>query len=132
MKIAVITDDEKTISQHFGRAHLYMVFTIEDGKITKTETREKAGHQNFGGHEQEESHEHEHHGSDDQSAHKHGQMTDTIADCEALISGGMGMGAYQHLLNLKIQPWITDISEIETAVQAYMTGNLVNHPEKLH
>ena len=35
MKIAVITDDEKTISQHFGRAPYYMVFTIEDGHIIR-------------------------------------------------------------------------------------------------
>ena len=33
MKIAVITDDERTISQHFGRAPYYVVVTIEDGKI---------------------------------------------------------------------------------------------------
>jgi predicted Fe-Mo cluster-binding NifX family protein len=35
MKIAAITDDGRTISQHFGRASHYMVVTIEDGKITK-------------------------------------------------------------------------------------------------
>jgi len=31
MKIAVITDDGKTISQHFGRSPYYLVLTIEEG-----------------------------------------------------------------------------------------------------
>ncbi len=47
MKIAVITENGKTISQHFGRAPYYLVFTIEDGKITNREMREKMGHQHF-------------------------------------------------------------------------------------
>ena len=33
MKIAVITEDGTTISQHFGRAPLYVVVTVEGGKI---------------------------------------------------------------------------------------------------
>ena len=37
MKIAFITDDEKTISQHFGRAPYYLVITVEDGKETNRE-----------------------------------------------------------------------------------------------
>jgi hypothetical protein len=32
LKIAVITEDEKNISQHFGRAPWYVVLSIEDGK----------------------------------------------------------------------------------------------------
>jgi predicted Fe-Mo cluster-binding NifX family protein len=37
MKIAVITDDGKTISQHFGRAPYYMVFSIEGKLVDHTE-----------------------------------------------------------------------------------------------
>jgi predicted Fe-Mo cluster-binding NifX family protein len=33
MKIAAITDDGKTISQHFGRAPYYLVVTVENGQI---------------------------------------------------------------------------------------------------
>ena len=31
MKIAATTDDEATISQHFGRAPYYLVTTVENG-----------------------------------------------------------------------------------------------------
>ena len=35
MKIAAITEDGTTISQHFGRAPLYLVVTVEDAKGRK-------------------------------------------------------------------------------------------------
>lgn len=47
MKIAAITDDGKTISQHFGRAQYYPVATIENGQIVDRELREKPGHAHF-------------------------------------------------------------------------------------
>ena len=33
MKIAAVSDDGTTISQHFGRAPFYVVVTVEDGRI---------------------------------------------------------------------------------------------------
>jgi len=47
MKIAVATEDEKTISQHFGRAPFYVIVTVEDGKIVSHDTRDKIGHAQF-------------------------------------------------------------------------------------
>ena len=47
MKIAAVTDDNETISQHFGRATKYSVLTIDEGKIIARELREKANHQDF-------------------------------------------------------------------------------------
>ena len=130
MKIAVITDDEKTISQHFGRAHKYVVYTIEDGKIINREVREKSGHHTFG--EQSHSHEEGHHGDDAQSHEKHGRMAETITDCQVVICGGMGMGAYEYMRRSNIQPLVTDMHEIESAIQSYMSGKLPNLTEKLH
>jgi predicted Fe-Mo cluster-binding NifX family protein len=42
MRIAVITDDSKIVGVHFGRALFYLVFTVENGKITRQELRLKA------------------------------------------------------------------------------------------
>ena len=50
MKIAAISDDGVTISQHFGRAPLYVVVTVEDDKIVGKETRDKSGHHTFAAH----------------------------------------------------------------------------------
>ncbi|HNS64437.1 MAG TPA: NifB/NifX family molybdenum-iron cluster-binding protein [Anaerolineaceae bacterium] len=131
MKIAVVTDDGKTISQHFGRATHYYVAVIEDANIIATELREKPGHSQFA---QEPSHEEHHHGhgGDAHSHGKHLRMAETIADCQVLICGGMGMGAYESLRGLNISVIVTDLVEIESAIRAYLSGNLVNLTERLH
>lgn len=131
MKIAVITDDEKTVSQHFGRAPYYMVFSIEESKIVKRERRDKLGHNQFSSIGPEE-HNQEHHGLDDASHGKHAQMAGSISDCQAVICGGMGMGAYESMRRLNILPIVTDLLDIEIAVQAYIDGKLVDHTELLH
>lgn len=132
MKIAAITDDGKTISQHFGRAAYYLVLTIEDGKIVDRELRDKVGHNQFGGaHHTVDSHGGEH-GLDSASHHKHAQMAETIADCTVVLCGGMGRGAYESMRRLNIQPLMTDLTDIEVAAQAYMDGTLLDRLELLH
>ena len=44
MRIAAVTEDGITISQHFGRAPYYLVVTVENGKIVGRERRDKMGH----------------------------------------------------------------------------------------
>ncbi len=131
MKIAVITDDGKTISQHFGRATSYAVITIEDGKVVHNELRDKLGHNQLSG-EHHEEHHGEGHGMDPASHDRHSQMANTISDCQVLICGGMGMGAYESMRRLNIQPIVTVYREIDSAVQAYIDGQIEDHTEKLH
>lgn len=134
MKIAFVTEDGKTISRHFGRAPYYMVITIEDGKITHREMREKLGHHQFAGYHHEE-HEHHHgagHGMGAKSHDKHVSMAQAITDCEAVICGGMGTGAYESMRRLNIRPIVTELRDIEAAAQAYTSGTLTDHPEMLH
>lgn len=132
MKIAVITDDGKTISKHFGRASYYQVLTIEEGKITNRELRNKIGHSHFAGQEHAEEHQHENHGRGDGSHSKHVSMAETIADCKAVLCGGMGMGAYESMRRLNIQPVVTDLDDIDEAAKAFVDGNLIDHTELLH
>lgn len=132
MKIALITDDGKTISQHFGRAANYMVLTIEEGVIVSREMRAKLGHQHFHN-EHEAGHVHsEPHGFDPVSHDKHVNMAEAIADCKVIICGGMGRGAYESMRRLNIQPVVTDIRDIAQAAQAFLDGKLIDHTELLH
>lgn len=132
MKIAAITDDGRTISQHFGRARYYVVATVEDGQIVARELRDKLGHAQFA----DQPHEHEHHspghGTDPAAHSRHLQMSDAIADCEALLCRGMGMGAYESMQARGIRPVVTDIADIDAAVMAYIGGDIVDHVERLH
>lgn len=132
MKIAVVTDDEKTVSQHFGRAPYYLVVTIQDGRIAGRERRDKPGHAQFGGRHRCAEDSGHGRGMGVNSSHKHSLMAAAIADCEAVICGGMGQGAYNSLQACGIKPVITDILGIDEAVAAYAAGTIVNLTERLH
>jgi predicted Fe-Mo cluster-binding NifX family protein len=132
MKIAAITEDGKTISQHFGRAPYYLVLTLQGNEIVDCEMRNKLGHAQLhegGKHEESPSGRH---GFDPESDRRHGRMAEAITDCEALLCSGMGMGAYESLKARNIRPVVTDILDIEEAVLAYANGQIVDHVEKLH
>jgi len=131
MKLAIATDDGKSISAHFGRASHYLVITIEQGKIVGREMRDKLGHNHFAG----EEHAHQPgqpHGFDAASQDRHSQMAAAIRDCEAMVCQGMGMGAYESLRSLNIRPILTDIADVDKAVIAYMDGSITDHTERLH
>ena len=130
-KIACITDDGKTISQHFGRALYYLVFTVENGAIVAREMRDKLGHQQFAANEVQSA-PGALHGVDPASQDKHVSMAQAIADCEALLCRGMGYGAYQSMEQVGIKPVVTDIADVESAALAYVQGELVDHTELLH
>lgn len=131
MKIAAITEDGTTVSQHFGRAPLYLVVTVEDGKIVSKETRAKTGHHTFAGHHPELA-PGERHGYDAGAQTRHASMAETIADCQVLIAGGMGWGACESLKSRNIEPVVTDVENIEEAINLYLLGKLPNLVERLH
>jgi predicted Fe-Mo cluster-binding NifX family protein len=132
MKIAAITDDGTTISQHFGRAPHYLVATVENGQIIQRELRDKLGHVHFANQPHAEGQPGQPHGMDAASHNKHMQMAEAIADCEALLCRGMGMGAYESMKSLGIRPVVTDITIIDEAVKAYIQGNIVDQVDRLH
>ena len=132
MKIATITDDGNTISQHFGRAQYYLVATVENGQIVDREMRPKIGHSQFANEPHAEEHPGQPHGMDSASHNKHLQMAETIADCEALLCRGMGMGAYESMKVRGIRPVVTDIVAIDEAVMAYVEGKIVDLVDRLH
>lgn len=135
MKIAVITDDEQSISQHFGRAPYYVVATIENGQIVTRERRDKLGHAHFAN-EPHAAEPHEAdprgHGFDPAAQNRHVLMVEAIADCEVLLCRGMGAGAYESMKQAGIRPIVTDISGIDEAVQAYLEGKIVDRTDWLH
>jgi predicted Fe-Mo cluster-binding NifX family protein len=132
MKIALITDDGQSISQHFGRAPYYLVITIENGQVIQREMRDKLGHNHFASQEHGEDHHNDRHGFDPASHNRHSSMAQAIADCEAIICGGMGAGAFESMRQLNIQPIVTDIRDVDEAVTAYVNQSLYNHTERLH
>jgi predicted Fe-Mo cluster-binding NifX family protein len=135
MKIALVSDDEQTISQHFGRAINYVVISIEHEKVIARETLPKPGLS----HSASRHHGRHSHRSDPrgkgfgfQAHDAHDQMFENIKDCDILVTRGMGRGAYLDLQQLGVKPIVTDITDIETAIHAILDDTIINHIEKLH
>ncbi len=132
MKITAVSEDGINVSQHFGRAPYYVVLTVVGNEIVDSERRPKAGHHTFAAQEHPRLAPGQKHGCDAGSQAKHRSMADTIADCEVLIAGGMGWGAYESLKGYGIRPIITDVGDIREAVHRYLGGNLPDLMERLH
>jgi len=138
MKIALVTNDGKSISAHFGRAHYYFVAQIEDGAVASTELVERSERCGCGGEDHGHDHaQHEHsHEHGHEHSHEHGEkqqrMFAPITDCDVLIARGMGQGAHRGLQAAGIQPVLTELTEIDAALEAYLAGQLVNQPQRVH
>lgn len=135
MKIAAVSEDGVTISQHFGRAPFYIVVTVEEGKIIARERRDKMGHAQFAGEPHVEDGgraDPRGHGFDPAAQTRHARMAAAIADCDVLLARGMGAGAYASMEQAVIRPILTDIPSIDEAVQAVICGEIEDHTEWLH
>lgn len=134
MRIAAVSEDGVTISQHFGRAPFYVVVSVENGQIVARERRDKLGHAQLADepHIGEVHEERRGHGFDPAAQSRHARMAAAIADCQVLLARGMGAGAYESLRQAGIRPVITDIPLIDDAVKAVVEGRIVDHVERLH
>jgi predicted Fe-Mo cluster-binding NifX family protein len=119
MKIAAVSEDQRTIAQHFGRAPYYVVVTVEGEAVLARETRPKAGHRDFVA-------------ADPGPDAKHRAMAQSVADCTVLLAGGMGGGAFAALQAAGIEPVLTDERDIETAALRYARGQLPNLADRVH
>ena len=132
MKIAFITDDGVMISQHFGRAGKYLVVDIQNEKEESRELRDKMGHTHFRNVENNHSHEKSQTHNSPADHSKHVQMMNAIEDCDVVVCGGMGRGAFQSIQSLGIQVFMTDTNVIEEALNAYLKGKLRNMSDLVH
>lgn len=115
MKIAIVSDDQVNISHHFGKAHGFVVCSIEDNKVTGKEYRENIG-KNTG----------------QCGSCNHAAMINNVKDCDVVISYGMGHGIYADLLDKGIKPIVTDENTIDEALGRFLEGHLKDNVEKLH
>jgi predicted Fe-Mo cluster-binding NifX family protein len=132
MKIAVVSDNGETVSRHFGRAGAYLVVTVEDGVVVARELRPKANHRDSSGHLHEIRGPGTPRGFGPGSAERHRAMTAAIGDCDYLIAGGMGHGAFSSLQAAGIETVMTDERDASRAIERLVAGDLPNVPSRLH
>lgn len=135
MKIAIVTDDGATISQHFGRARYYAVLSLDGQRETGRELVDRSDTLlAVNEHEPRQglSGQLDCHGTGTAAAARHLAMVRPIEDCGALLSRGMSWSARECLASAGIRPILTDISDLEQAVRAYLDGSIVDHVELVH
>ncbi len=134
IRIAAVSEDGVTISAHFGRAPIYVVVSVDEGRLVSRETRDKLGHAQFAAEAGEGPHQADPrgHGFDPVAQDRHARMVAAIADCHVLLARGMGAGAFASMQQAGIDPIVTDVEDIDAAVEAYLAGTLRNEIEKLH
>ncbi|NOX18745.1 MAG: dinitrogenase iron-molybdenum cofactor biosynthesis protein [Chlorobi bacterium] len=136
-RIAVVTNDGNSVSQHFGRSRYYKIIIVENGEITGSEMRDRTiGHfdpqnqsaqRNNNGNGRDPHYDGQgRHGYGAEATSKHAMMARQIADCDTLIAGGMGMGAYESFKSAGLNVILTDHLSIDDAAKLYAEGKLVN------
>jgi predicted Fe-Mo cluster-binding NifX family protein len=115
MRIAIASDDKKTVSSHFGRALGFVVFELSNGKIINQQYRENKG-KNKG----------------ECGTCDHVTMINNIKDCQVVISYGMGLKIYRDLINSKISPIVTEEKTVKDALCKFIKATLKNRLDKLH
>ncbi|MEM3370931.1 MAG: NifB/NifX family molybdenum-iron cluster-binding protein [Candidatus Woesearchaeota archaeon] len=115
MKIAIASDDKKTISPHFGRAMGFVVFDIQNGKVINRTYRENIGKS-----------------SSECGSCDHSAMIKNVKDCEIVISYGMGQRIYSDLVNSNITPIVTEERTVDEALNKFLKNQLKNRIDKLH
>ena len=104
MKIAVTSQNRKSITEHAGRCRKFWVFIAENNEIVDRELLELPKEQSF--------HESSPHGSH------------PLDDIDVLIAGGMGHGLVTRLARKGIKGLVTKESDPEKAVLLYLAGSL--------
>ena len=132
MKIAFVSDNGENISAHFGRAPYYVVVEIEDKKEVSREKRDKMGHTHFQSSHSHEEHSNEGHGFSPESHSKHISMMAAIEDCSVVVCGGMGRGAVQSIKGAGKELRLTEVRDINQALEMFLADNLPNREELSH
>lgn len=117
MKIAIATNDRKSVTGHLGRCRAFMVFEIEGEKIVHNEVRENV----FTSHRLGEQ-QHHHHGEGEGNCHT--RLANGLKDCTYLISSGGGWRVVEDLKKHNITTLFTNEELIDNAVAKFMRGQL--------
>jgi len=114
MKLAIASNNGVTIQRHFGRTDRYVVVTLDgQGQVTRE-------HRPVDNTHQADSDHHRHH---------HGSLLESIADCDVLIAGGMGIPMANAAQASGKQLILTNERLVDDIITSYAAGTLTHQPE---
>jgi len=110
MRIAVATSDGRSVCDHLARSSSFVVFEVEGGRVAGRSVRER--------------------GSD--ACGNHRTFVGILAECDAVLCGGIGQGAVDSLLAGGIRPLVLrERLSIEDALAKYLAGQLATSDERV-
>jgi len=112
MKIAIASQNKTSVTGHTGRCQKFWIYEINEQKIEKKSLLELPKEQSF------------HNSSPDQSH--------PLNEVQVLISGGMGRGLVRRLASYGIEGIVTQETDLEKALAAYLDGTLVREEPEAH
>jgi predicted Fe-Mo cluster-binding NifX family protein len=112
VKIAVTSQNRRTITEHAGRCRIFWLYQAEQGKVTGKALLRLPREQCF-----HDSSPHEPHPLD---------------EVQVLIAGGMGHGLLRRLAMKGITGLVTTETDPDKAVAAYLAGSLESGSPCLH
>jgi predicted Fe-Mo cluster-binding NifX family protein len=112
MKIAVTSQNRKTVTEHAGRCRKFWVFNTENNKIVDKTLLQLPKELSF-------------HDSSPHEAHP-------LDEVDVLIAGGMGHGLMMRLERKGIKGLITKEENPEKAVLLYLAGSLGSEQPHQH
>ncbi len=108
MKIAVTSQNRKTITEHAGKCRKFWIYDVEKGVVSGKRLVEL---------------------SIEQSLHaSHHQLAEPLAGISTLITGGMGPGLFERLMQSGILPVVTMEEDPDAAVSAMLGNRLERLP----
>lgn len=118
MKIAVASDDGRTIASHLGRARGFIVYEIGPAQVRRRKYLEN----DFTGHARGLS-------GAGHEADRHGPILQALRDCKAVIAHGMGRRIHEDLRSVGIEAYVVDETDPDAALDDYLRGALIDRVE---
>lgn len=112
MKIAVTSQNRKTVTGHAGKCRKFWIYEVEGSTVTSKNLLELPIEQSF--------HESSH------------AATHPLDEVNVLIAGGMGQGLQFRLKQKGIQALSTAETDPDRAVAAWLAGTLEEVPAEMH
>ena len=134
IRIAFPSEDGKKISRHFGKAPFFIVASLNaDGTVEIDERKRDHWH---GQHESGLIQLAETASAEGEAPKVNriigsGLLSGT-EDCQVLVTGGMGQGAYDRAAAQGLQVILTKEWDIDKAIELYRQGKLDSDPRRVH
>jgi predicted Fe-Mo cluster-binding NifX family protein len=117
MRVAVPSDDQRSIAPHFGRAEGFLLFdvlgtTVQAAGYRRTDSLADACAC-----------------SSAQRSTRHERVLDALAGCSTVIANGMGAHMYDDLAACGLRVVLTDMADARAAVNLLASGALAERGE---